>query len=142
MLSQARVFSDGSDLVFPFPHKRGAVFARPMLRALLDKLGLVDRMTVHGCRATFRTAALGDCLTCWVVAWRVARFPRSFPARFLSAVFPPPRFRIPGFQSGRCGMVAFLNLLILLHCGDSRDVVYGTGHPALQIDEPDRRWRE
>ena len=57
VLSQARHFSDGSALIFPSPAKRGCAFGRSALHRILKQLAVEDFMTVHGCRATFRTWA-------------------------------------------------------------------------------------
>ena len=57
VLSQARVFGDGSGLIFPSPATRGGVFSRPALYDLLAKVGLKGRTHVHGFRASFRTWA-------------------------------------------------------------------------------------
>ena len=47
----------GSDFVFPSPAKPGQTLSDATLTKILRTVGLADRATVHGFRATFRTWA-------------------------------------------------------------------------------------
>ena len=57
VLERARALADGSGLVFPSAQKRRAPLSNVAMMKLLESNGLAKRMTVHGCRATFRTLA-------------------------------------------------------------------------------------
>ena len=57
VLDRARALDDDSGLVFPSAQKRGAPLSNVAMMKLLAYNGLAERMTVHGCRATFRTWA-------------------------------------------------------------------------------------
>ena len=57
VLEQARVLDDGSRLVFPSAQNPGHPLSDASMMVLLQRNGLHKRMTVHGCRASFRTWA-------------------------------------------------------------------------------------
>ena len=57
VLERARALDDGSGLVFPSSQSRGRPFSNVAMMLVVKRNGLGDRMTVHGCRATFRTWA-------------------------------------------------------------------------------------
>ena len=57
VLAQAKALDDGSGLVFPSPLRRGRPLSDASMMVLLGYNGLAQRMTVHGCRASFRTWA-------------------------------------------------------------------------------------
>ena len=57
VLERARALDDGSGLVFPSPRRRGKPFSDVAMMVVVKRNGLGDRMTMHGCRATFRTWA-------------------------------------------------------------------------------------
>lgn len=68
VLQQAKNLHDGSDLVFPSPLKPGRPLSDMTLTKVLRDLGLAERATVHGFRASFRTWALEQTDTPWAVA--------------------------------------------------------------------------
>jgi len=68
VLDQAKICHDGSDLVFPSPLKPGRPLSDMTLTKILRDVGLADRATVHGFRASFRTWALEETDTPWAVA--------------------------------------------------------------------------
>ena len=53
-LKEARAIDDGSDLVFPSPTRPGKPMSDMTLTALLRRLRVADRATVHGFRSAFR----------------------------------------------------------------------------------------
>ena len=55
VLEEARDFENTSELIFPAPLRGDRPLQTTALHNLLERNGLKDRMTVHGCRATFRT---------------------------------------------------------------------------------------
>ena len=57
VLSQSRLLCDGSPFVFPAARSAHKCFNQVVLRGVLERCGLVERTTVHGFRATFRTWA-------------------------------------------------------------------------------------
>ena len=57
VLNQARALDDGSGLLFPSRVKRGHPLSHSSLRSLVTANGLSSRLSVHGCRASFRTWA-------------------------------------------------------------------------------------
>ncbi len=57
VLEQALTLRDGSDLVFPSPVKRARPLSDMTLMKVLRRVGLAQRTTVHGLRASFRTWA-------------------------------------------------------------------------------------
>ena len=57
VLEQALTVRDGSNLVFSSPVERGRPLSDLTLMKVLRRIGLADRTTVHGLRATFRTWA-------------------------------------------------------------------------------------
>ena len=57
VLERARALDDGSGLVFPSAQSRGRPLSDVAMMLVVKRNGLGDRMTVHGCRATFRTWA-------------------------------------------------------------------------------------
>ena len=57
VLERARALDDGSGLVFPSPRRRGEPFSNVAMMVVIKRNGLGGRMTMHGCRATFRTWA-------------------------------------------------------------------------------------
>ena len=67
VLDQAKDHHDGSDLVFPSPLKPGRPLSDVTLIKILRDVGLADRATVHGFRASFRTWALEETDTPWAV---------------------------------------------------------------------------
>ena len=67
-LDGAKNLHDGSDLVFPSPLKPGRPLSDVTLTKVLRDVGLADRATVHGFRASFRTWALEQTDTPWAVA--------------------------------------------------------------------------
>ncbi|MCY3961024.1 MAG: tyrosine-type recombinase/integrase [bacterium] len=68
VLDRAKDCHDGSDLVFPSPLKPGRPLSDMTLTKILRDVGLADRSTVHGFRASFRTWALEETDTPWAVA--------------------------------------------------------------------------
>jgi len=68
LLDRAKDCHDGSDLVFPSPLNPGRPLSDATLTKILRDVGLVDRSTVHGFRASFRTWALEETNTPWAVA--------------------------------------------------------------------------
>ena len=60
ILARARTLDDGSGYVFPSPRHRGQCVGGSTLRDLLRDVGLLERTSLHGLRASFRTWA-GDC---------------------------------------------------------------------------------
>ena len=68
VLDRAKDCHDGSDLVFPSPLKPGRPLSDMTLTKILRDVGLADRATVHGFRASFRTWALEQTDTPWAVA--------------------------------------------------------------------------
>ncbi|MCY4133631.1 MAG: site-specific integrase [bacterium] len=68
VLDQAKNCHDGSDLVFPSPLKPGRPLSDMTLTKILRYIGLADRATVHGFRASFRTWALEQADAPWAVA--------------------------------------------------------------------------
>ena len=68
VLDEAKGLLDGSDLVFPSPLRPGQPLSNMTLTKVLRDIGLADRATVHGFRATFRTWALEETDTPWAVA--------------------------------------------------------------------------
>ena len=54
ILEEARAINDGSDLVFPSPTRPGKPMSDMTLTALLRRLKVADRATVHGFRSAFR----------------------------------------------------------------------------------------
>jgi len=68
VLDSAKDCHDGSDLVFPSPLKPGQPLSDMTLTKILRDVGLADRATVHGFRASFRTWALEETDTPWAVA--------------------------------------------------------------------------
>ena len=68
VLDQAKNHHDGSDLVFPSPLKPGKPLSDMTLTKILRDVGLAERATVHGFRASFRTWALEETDTPWAVA--------------------------------------------------------------------------
>ena len=67
VLDKAKGHHDGSDLVFPSPLKPGHPLSDMTLTKILRDVGLADRATVHGFRASFRTWALEETDTPWAV---------------------------------------------------------------------------
>ena len=57
VLERARALDDGSGLVFPSAQRRRKPLSNAAMMAVVKRNGFGDRMTVHGCRATFRTWA-------------------------------------------------------------------------------------
>ena len=57
VLERARTIADGSGLVFPSSQTRGGPFSNVAMMLVVKRNGLGGRMTMHGCRATFRTWA-------------------------------------------------------------------------------------
>ena len=57
VLARARALDDGSGFVFPSAQKRGRPLSEAGMMKVVHSNGLGGRMTVHGCRATFRTWA-------------------------------------------------------------------------------------
>ena len=53
-LEEARTIGDGSGLVFPSPTRPGKPMSDMTLTALLRRLKVADRATVHGFRSAFR----------------------------------------------------------------------------------------
>ncbi|MXW59405.1 MAG: site-specific integrase [Acidimicrobiia bacterium] len=68
VLDRAKDSHDGSNLVFPSPLKPGKPLSDMTLTKILRDVGLSDRATVHGFRASFRTWALEQTDTPWAVA--------------------------------------------------------------------------
>lgn len=68
VLGRAKACHDGSDLVFPSPLKPGRPLSDMTLTKILRDVGLSDRATVHGFRASFRTWALEETDAPWAVA--------------------------------------------------------------------------
>jgi len=68
VLDRAKDCHDGSDLVFPSPLKPGRPLSDATLTKILRDVGVADRATVHGFRASFRTWALEETDTPWAVA--------------------------------------------------------------------------
>ena len=68
VLDGAKNLHDGSDLVFPSPLKPGRPLSDVTLTKVLRDVGLAERATVHGFRASFRTWALEETDTPWAVA--------------------------------------------------------------------------
>ena len=68
VLDRAKDCHDGSDLVFPSPLKPGRPLSDMTLTKILRDVGLADRATVHGFRASFRTWALEQTDAPWAVA--------------------------------------------------------------------------
>ena len=68
VLEQAKSLHDGSDLVFPSPLRPGRALSDMTLTKILRYVGLAERATVHGFRASFRTWALEQTDTPWAVA--------------------------------------------------------------------------
>lgn len=68
VLDGAKNLHDGSDLVFPSPLKPGRPLSDVTLTKVLRDVGLAERATVHGFRASFRTWALEQTDTPWAVA--------------------------------------------------------------------------
>jgi len=68
VLDRAKDCHDGSDLVFPSPLKPGKPLSDATLTKILRDVGLADRATMHGFRASFRTWALEETNTPWAVA--------------------------------------------------------------------------
>ncbi|MCY4037162.1 MAG: tyrosine-type recombinase/integrase [bacterium] len=68
VLERAKDCRDGSDLVFPSPLKPGRPLSDMTLTKILRDVGLADRATVHGFRASFRTWAMEETDTPWAVA--------------------------------------------------------------------------
>ena len=54
ILEEARAIDDGSGLVFPSPSRSGKPMSDMTLTALLRRLKVADRATVHGFRSAFR----------------------------------------------------------------------------------------
>ena len=54
ILEEARAIDDGRDLVFPSPTRPGKPMSDMTLTALLRRLKVADRATVHGFRSAFR----------------------------------------------------------------------------------------
>ena len=54
ILKEARAIDDGSNLVFPSPTRPGKPMSDMTLTALLLRLKVADRATVHGFRSAFR----------------------------------------------------------------------------------------
>lgn len=54
VLMEAAALRDDSGLVFPSPHKAGAMLSDMTLTKLLRNAGLAERATVHGFRSSFR----------------------------------------------------------------------------------------
>ncbi len=67
VLDEAKAHHDGSDLIFPSPLKPGHPLSDMTLTKILRDVGLADRATVHGFRASFRTWALEETDTPWAV---------------------------------------------------------------------------
>ncbi len=67
VLDQAKDYHDGSDLIFPSPLKPGRPLSDVTLIKILRDVGLADRATVRGFRASFRTWALEETDTPWAV---------------------------------------------------------------------------
>ena len=67
VLDGAKNLHDGSDLVFPSPLKPGRPLSDVTLTKVLRDVGLAERATVHGFRASFRTWALEQTDTPWAV---------------------------------------------------------------------------
>ena len=57
ILEEARAIDDGSGLVFPSPSLPGRPLSDMTLTALLRRIGVADRATVHGFRSSFRDFA-------------------------------------------------------------------------------------
>ena len=57
VLERARALDDGSGLVFPSAQRRREPLSDVAMMVVVKRNGFRDRMTVHGCRATFRTWA-------------------------------------------------------------------------------------
>ena len=53
-LEKAREFSDGSDLIFPSPVRRGQPMSDMTMTKIMRNTGLADRATIHGMRSSFR----------------------------------------------------------------------------------------
>ena len=68
VLDRVKACHDGSDLVFPSPLKPGRPLSDMTLTKILRDVGLSDRATVHGFRASFRTWALEETDAPWAVA--------------------------------------------------------------------------
>ena len=60
MLSQCRLLRPGFPLIFPAVRSLEKPFRLPVLRGVLKRYSLVECITVHGFRATFRASA-GEC---------------------------------------------------------------------------------
>lgn len=54
LLAEVKPLADASGLVFPSPTKKGASLSNAAIRGTLHKCGLAGKMTVHGCRSSFR----------------------------------------------------------------------------------------
>jgi len=67
VLDRAKDCHDGSDLVFPSPLKPGRPLSDMTLTKILRDVGLADRATVHGFRASFRTWALEQTDRPWAI---------------------------------------------------------------------------
>ena len=57
VLERARALDDGSGLVFPSAQRRRKPLSNVAMMVVVKRNGFGERMTVHGCRATFRTWA-------------------------------------------------------------------------------------
>ena len=57
VLERARALDDGSGLIFPSAQKPRRSFSNVSMMLYLKRNNLAKRMTVHGCRASFRTWA-------------------------------------------------------------------------------------
>ena len=60
ILEEVKMLNDGSDLIFPTPRKVGGELSDMTLTKILRTLGLADKATVHGFRATFRSWAADE----------------------------------------------------------------------------------
>ena len=54
ILDEARAIDGGSGLVFPSPSRAGRPMSDMTLTAVLRRIGVADRATVHGFRSSFR----------------------------------------------------------------------------------------
>ena len=57
ILGEARAIGGGSGLVFPSPSRAGRPMSDMTLTAVLRRIGVADRATVHGFRSSFRDFA-------------------------------------------------------------------------------------
>ena len=68
LLKEASALRDETDLLFPYPQRRGTHLSDMTLTKVLRSIGLAERATVHGFRSSFKNWTLEQTDTSWAVS--------------------------------------------------------------------------